>query len=180
MEIFEKNYYRRYQFNEIGGLHRLPYNNAKINLRDKKYLQNILEKSLIKRNNRLTILQNRLKKDIEKNQYNKHYQVNNMTEFNMLKKYVNENLNSKYPILWCNYLNNSSQLYKNKLKYIIGSEQYEYPSDDEKIEFVQEKTPIIYAYFDKTKYNERTKALTLTQMISLYKICNEIKKMNKV
>ena len=146
MESFSKKYYRRGQFEAYN---RWKWND-KVNLRDKKYFEKIIDNSIIKSNKRIDGLKLRIKKDIDKNDFSKHYQVNNMFEFNILRKYVNDEFGSKYFFTYCNFIGDDSKnLHKNKLKMIIGSEQADYASDDEKIEFINEKVNVIYAYFFK-------------------------------
>lgn len=182
MEEFKKKYYRKAQFynfsnpNRIlidinGVMHndvnrniphnsyfspngRLPNVNANMSYRDKFYLEKVLENASKKREKRLDILKQRVKKNIEKEQYDKYYQVKNMTEFNLLKDHIKTNLNPKYSFGWCNRLMrhtvlsedkkeyvNKHNLYVNKLYSIIGSE------DNERMEFNSKKVPVIYGYF---------------------------------
>ncbi len=164
MEEFKRKYYRRNQFSYITKLEHpqeyLPNYTVPIQLRDKLYLERVLENATKKREKRLDILKQRIKKDIEKNQYDKHYQVKNMTEYNILKEYIKTNLNPKFEFGWCNLLSkhtiikdgkyvNKHDLYVNKLHYIIGSEKYDYDSDYEHIEFINKKVPVIYGYFHR-------------------------------
>jgi len=149
MKSFSKKYYRRGQINFIGTT---PKCNDKVNLRDKEYFEKIIGNSIIKSNKRIDGLKLRIKKDIDKNDFSKHYQVNNMFEFNILRKYVNDEfkLKPKYFLAYCNFIGDGSKnLHKNKLKMIIGSEEADYPSDYEQIEFINEKVNVIYAYFFK-------------------------------
>jgi len=147
MESFSKKYYRRRQIEAYGTT---PKCNDKVNLRDKKYFEKIIGNSIIKSNKRIDGLKLRIKKDIDKNDFSKHYQVNNMFEFNLLRKYVNDEFGPKYFFTYCNVIGNGSKnLHKNKLKMIIGSEEADYRRDYETIEFVNEKVNIIYAYFCK-------------------------------
>jgi hypothetical protein len=187
MEEFQKKYYRKAQFynfsssNRIlidinGVIHddnrvmfndnyfsptgKLPNVNGSISYRDKLYLEKVLENAAKKREKRLDILKQRVEKDIEKNQYDKYYQVKNMTEFNLLKDHIKTNLNPTYQFAYCNILSkhtvlsedkkeyvNKHNLYVNKLYCIIGSEDHGYWEDYERIEFINKQVPVIYGYF---------------------------------
>ncbi len=177
MEEFKRKYYRRNQFSYVSNRKKPleysisdhlnppeyvpnPKHTVPIQLRDKIYLEKVLENATKKREKRLDILKNRIKKDIEKNQYDKHYQVKNMTEYNILKEYITTNLNPKFEFWWCNVLSkhfitkngkfgDKHNLYVNKLHYIIGSQKYDYDSDYERIEFINKKVPVIYGYFHR-------------------------------
>jgi len=147
MKSFSKKYYRRGQFKAYGTT---PKWNDTVNLRDKKYFEKIIGNSIIKSNKRIDGLKLRIKKDIDKNDFSKKYQVNNMFEFNILRKYVNDEFKIKYFLAYCNFIGDDSKnLHKNKLKMIIGSEEADYRRDYEQIEFINEKVNVIYAYFFK-------------------------------
>ena len=97
MEEFQKKYYRKAQFYKFYTPNgRLPDVNANMSYRDTIHLEKVLENAAKKREKMLDILKQRVKKDIEKEQYDKYYQVKNMTEFNLLKDYIKTNLNPKY------------------------------------------------------------------------------------
>ena len=188
MEGFQRKYYRKAQFYNFsnpnrmlidinGVMHndvnrniphnsyfspngRLPDINPDMSYKDKLYLEKVLENAAKKREKRLDILKQRVEKDIEKEQYNKYYQVKNMAEFNLLKDHIKTNLNPKYPFSWCNRLMrhtvlsedkkeyvNKHNLYVNKLYSIIGSEDNGYWEDYERMEFNNKQVPVIYGYF---------------------------------
>ena len=151
MKYFEKKYSSKYQIYKyhVSKLHpdATPYN---INYRDQKYLEQMAKNSLVKRNKRLEHIKTRLKNDIAKGSYDKNYQFNSIDEYFEIEKYVKHELNSRYHfnLQKCTSDKNIN-LYKNKLKTIYGSVRADYPNDDEKIIFVNEKVPIIYGFFNK-------------------------------
>ena len=123
----------------------------KINLKDLDYLNKIAINSLIKKEKRLNDIKLRLQKDIIKNVYEKNYQFNSFEEYISIKKYIETELKAKYHFDMKNSTSSKNiNLCKNKLKTIYSSEAGDYPSDDEKIEFVNEKIPIIYGFFNKS------------------------------
>ena len=125
---------------------------------EKQYLNKIANLSIEKSNKRINNIKLRMINDITKNKINSgrypYYQINNLFEYNILKKYI-EDFTSHYELLWCNITNTNvimpTQL-MNKLEKIIGGRKYCCVDCDYKMKFINKKIYCIYCYLYPIKH----------------------------
>jgi hypothetical protein len=114
---------------------------------EKEYLKYLSIKRDDKSLKRITNIKLRIVNDLNKNCFNKKYQIQSFNEFNMLKEFCKTIDTKGYELLWCeNNCVKRNQLYK-----ILKGDYYCCKSCDRPMTFVSKQVPVKYCYFNLFK-----------------------------
>jgi hypothetical protein len=113
---------------------------------EKDYFKVLNENMIAKSKNRVDIIKKRLQNDVNKNTFDKKYQIKSLHEYNILKEFC-KTLNTKgYEVLWHCDMNG---LKMNKLERIIEGDYSCCRDCDRPMIFTEKKVYVIYLYFSK-------------------------------
>jgi hypothetical protein len=121
-----------------------PY--YKISRIEKEYLNTLKKNMIEKSNKRVEEIKIRIVNDLNKNNFNKKYQVSSRYEYNIIKEFCKTLDMKGYELLWhCGDVN------KNKLDKIIEGDYSCCKDCDRPMIFVNKMVPVMYCYLYKTK-----------------------------
>jgi uncharacterized protein YaaR (DUF327 family) len=113
---------------------------------EKEYLKNLSIKRDDKSLKRVADIKLRIRNDLNKNCFNKKYQIQSFDEYNMIKEWIKTIGTKGYELLWHSDQNGEirNQLYK-----IIEGDYSCCKDCDRPMTFVSRKVPVKYCYFYK-------------------------------
>jgi len=112
---------------------------------EKEYLKNLSIKRDDKSLRRVSDIKLRIKNNLNKNCFNKRYQIQSFYEYNMIKDFCKTIDTKDYELLWHDDYNfKRNQLYK-----IIEGDYFCCKDCDRPMEFIQRQVPVKYCYLSK-------------------------------
>lgn len=119
----------------------------KMSRMEKEYLKNLSIKRDDKSLRRVADIKLRIVNDLNKNTFNKKYQIQSFCEYNMIKDFCKRIDTKGYELLWCN----DNDVKRNQLYKIIEGNYSCCKDCDRPMTFVQRQVPVKYCYFYKNK-----------------------------
>ena len=114
---------------------------------EKEYLKYLSIKRDDKSLKRIAEIKLRIVNDLNKNCFNKKYQIQSFNEFNILKEWCKTIDTKGYELLWCADINGVK---RNQLYKILEGDYYCCKSCDGPMTFVSRQVPVKYCYLYKT------------------------------
>jgi len=117
----------------------------KMNKIEKEYLKTLSIKRDDKSLKRIAEIKRRIKNDLNKNNFNKKYQIQSFCEYNMIKEYCKIIDMKGYELLW----HSDDNVKRNQLYKIIEGDYYCCKDCDRPMTFISRQVPVKYCYFYK-------------------------------
>jgi hypothetical protein len=113
---------------------------------EKEYLKKLSIKGDDKSLRRVANIKLRIVNDLNKNNFNKKYQIQSFCEYNMIKEYCKTIDTKGYELLWHH---DENGVKRNELYKIIEGNYYCCKDCDRPMTFVSRQVPVKYCYFYK-------------------------------
>jgi len=114
---------------------------------EKEYLKNLSIKRDDKSLRRVSEIKLRIVNDLNKNAFNKKYQIQSFCEYNIIKDWCKTKDMKGYELLW----HSDKDVKRNQLYKIIEGDYFCCRDCDRPMTFVQRQVPVKYCYLSKIK-----------------------------